>query len=83
MCTIDILGIAIRIMRLRLADPSFITNLPHAIRSVTTEGIGSIPLPQPGQVAPETPAVPQTGHSMGTAVLTGSSQMISHIAGIY
>jgi len=42
-----------------------------------------IPFPQPGQVAPELPVVPQTGHSIGTASrvpLSFTISTLSHIS---
>jgi hypothetical protein len=60
------------------------SNKPFAYQPIRDDQQGSmagIPFPQPGQVAPETPAVPQIGHSMGTAERMSSEVSVrSHMA---
>ena len=54
------------------------------VRFLNSEMYMRLPFPHPGQVAPETPAVPQTGHSIGTAPrmvpVTLAVSVMSHIS---
>ena len=64
---------------------SSLTTYSESISSLPDKDI-RLPLPHPGQVAPETPAVPQTGHSIGTAPRmvpsTIAVSVTSHILGV-